>query len=195
MLEEWLKQLRQMKDVAVATVDETGCPQVRIIDIMLVEGDKLYLVTARGKDFYRQLCSGGYAAIVGMNAHYQSIRVSGPVERLPEQKLWIDRVFEANPTMAGVYPGESRYILEAFCLTVQKAEYFDLSDEPINRQAIGVEKGFDITSACIGCGLCAANCPQSCIATVVPYLIEQAHCLHCGLCAENCPQGAIIRKG
>ena len=194
MLEQWLQELRRIKDVAVATVDAMGRPRVRIIDIMLVEGDKLYFVTARGKDFYRELLSSGQAAVVGMNEHYQSIRVSGPVERLSEQKLWVERVFEANPSMEGVYPGESRSILEAFCLSVQESEYFDLSGEPINRQAIGVEKGFTITRACIGCGLCAVNCPQGCIAEGVPYRIEQAHCLHCGLCAENCPQGAIIQK-
>lgn len=47
--------LREIKDVAFATVDEDGEPQVRIIDVMLVDDDKLYFCTARGKDFYSQL--------------------------------------------------------------------------------------------------------------------------------------------
>lgn len=195
MVEKWLQELRRIKDVAVATVDSAGRPQVRIIDVMLVEDDKLYLVTARGKDFHRELLASGRAAVVAMNEAYQSFRVSGPVVRLSEQTYWVDRIFAANPVMESVYPGESRYILDAFCLTVEEGEWFDLGAEPITRQAIGREKGFVITDSCVGCGLCAANCPQQCIVSGAPYAIKQAHCLHCGLCAENCPAGAIIRKG
>ena len=46
-----LQILREIKDVSFASVDEQGNPQVRIIDVMLVEGDKLYFCTSRGKDF------------------------------------------------------------------------------------------------------------------------------------------------
>ena len=35
--QDCLQILRQIKDVAFATVDENGLPQVRIIDVMLVE--------------------------------------------------------------------------------------------------------------------------------------------------------------
>ena len=49
-----LNILREIKDVAFATVDENNQPQVRIIDVMLVEDNKLYFCTARGKDFYKQ---------------------------------------------------------------------------------------------------------------------------------------------
>ena len=37
--------LREIKDVAIATVDDEGKPQVRIIDVMIVEKDKLYFCT------------------------------------------------------------------------------------------------------------------------------------------------------
>ena len=39
---KYLKILRKIKDVAFATVDEEGKSQVRIIDIMIAEGEKLY---------------------------------------------------------------------------------------------------------------------------------------------------------
>ena len=42
-----LEILREIKDVAFATVDEKGLPQIRIIDVMLVENEKLYFCTAR----------------------------------------------------------------------------------------------------------------------------------------------------
>ena len=37
-----LEILRKIKDVSFATVDEKGLPQVRIIDVMIVEDEKLY---------------------------------------------------------------------------------------------------------------------------------------------------------
>ena len=49
--QECLGLLRQVKDVAFATVDASGLPQVRIIDVMLVEQGALYFCTARGTAF------------------------------------------------------------------------------------------------------------------------------------------------
>lgn len=40
-----LQILRDIKDVAFATVDENGHPQIRIIDVMIVENEKLYFCT------------------------------------------------------------------------------------------------------------------------------------------------------
>ena len=62
--------LREIKDVAFATVDANGLPQIRIIDVMIVEDEKLYFCTARGKDFYKQLKNHPYVAITGMNKKY-----------------------------------------------------------------------------------------------------------------------------
>ena len=199
--QECLRILRDIKDVAFATVDEQGAPQVRIIDVMLVEEGKLYFCTARGKDFYRQLMASGHVAVTGMNREYQMVRLSGKIRKLPEQKAWIDRIFEENPSMKGVYPGESRYILEPFCMEEGQAEFFDLGKSPIYRESfcLGQEKrklkGFEITDACVGCGECMQSCPQQCVEEGNPYVIRQENCLHCGLCQENCPVQAIERRG
>lgn len=72
-----LQILREIKDVSFASVDEQGNPQVRIIDVMLVEGDKLYFCTSRGKDFHRQLLQHPQIAITGMNSVYQMVRCRG----------------------------------------------------------------------------------------------------------------------
>lgn len=200
-VQECLQILRDVKDVAFSTVDEHGFPQVRVIDVMLVEKGRLYFCTARGKDFYRQLMASGRVAVVGMNSEYQMVRVTGRVRKLSEQKLWIDRIFEENPSMKDVYPKESRYILEPFCLDEGQAEFFDLGKSPIYRESFSLGegkielKGFTITEGCIGCGECRKNCPQQCIEEGSPFAIRQENCLHCGLCQENCPVQAIERRG
>lgn len=192
--------LRSIKDCAFATIDENGMPQNRIIDVMIVEDEALYFLTARGKHFYSQLTNGGYAAVTGLNSEWQTVRLVGKVERLSDQKHWIDRIFELNPSMNSVYPGESRYILEPFCIRDGELEFFDLSKSPIYRESFSIgkgvihTKGFLITDACIGCGLCADNCPQQCIDDGEPYMIRQQNCLHCGLCYENCPAQAIVKR-
>lgn len=87
-----LRILRDVKDVAFATVDEKGLPQIRIIDVMLMENEKIYFCTARGKDFYAQLMRDNYIAITAVNKDFQMVRLSGTVEKLTEQK----KGFEIN---------------------------------------------------------------------------------------------------
>ena len=208
-----------IKDVAFATVNDEGKPEVRIIDVMIVEQNKLYFCTGRGKDFYRQLLKHPDVAVTGLNKDFQMVRLSGKTEKLADQRQWIDRIFEENPVMNGVYPGESRYILEPFCISKGELEFFDLGKSPIYRESFAFggeealdealqekgkeaiscraprEKGFLITDACIGCGKCMRGCPQQCITKGTPFLIHQENCLHCGLCFENCPVQAIVHRG
>lgn len=198
-----LKMLREIKDVAFATVDENGKPQVRIIDVMIAEDEKLYFCTARGKDFYCQLIGSGDVAITGMNREYQMVRLSGRAKKLDDNKKWIDRIFEENPSMNDVYPDDSRYVLEPFCIDNGEVEFFDLGKSPIVRNSFilgtgekeNCIKGFTITEKCIECGKCANLCPQQCISEGTPYQIKDENCLHCGLCFENCPAEAIERRG
>ena len=198
--QDCLRMLREMRDVVFATVDGQGRPRARIIDVMMVEEGKLYFCTARGKDFYQELTQNGYVAIAGLNREWQTVRLTGKAVRLADTKRWIDRIFEENPSMNDVYPGESRYILDPFCISAGELEFFDLGKTPVQRESFAfggnspLEKGFFITDGCIGCGTCAENCPQKCIEEGAPYVIHQENCLHCGLCAENCPTESIVRR-
>jgi len=49
---------------------------------------------------------------------------------------------------------------------------------------------------CRKCGICAKNCPVSCISgdKNTPYVIDQAKCIKCGLCMEKCPFKAIFKN-
>ena len=135
-----------------------------------------------------------------MTENYQTIRLIGKVEHLSNGKEWIDKIFKNNPVMNEVYPDESRYILEPFCINNGTLEYFDLSTMPIYREYAtlgntqGLVKGFEITAQCISCGLCSKKCPQNCIISGSKYIIQQENCLHCGLCYETCPVKAVKRR-
>ncbi|MGI6203920.1 MAG: 4Fe-4S binding protein [Anaerovoracaceae bacterium] len=199
--QDCLQMLRGIKDVSFATVDEGGMPHNRIIDVMIVEEGRLVFCTARGKDFYRQLTANPHVAVSGLNRNWQMIRLTGDVKKPDDGKKWIDRIFDENPSMNDVYPGESRYILDPFVIESGNVEFFDLGTSPIHRESFGFggskvrEKGFFITDSCIGCGTCKSNCPQQCIDEGTPFAIRQESCLHCGLCFENCPADAIRRRG
>ncbi len=195
-----LKLLREIKDVSFGTVDKKGNPQVRIIDVMYVDENSLYFLTARGKDFYHELIQNSKVSICALTNDFKSIRILSSVKKVDDQNLWLNKIFLENPAMNDVYPGESRYILEVFCLDKGEVEFFDLSVNPIFRKTFSLnngkiaEKGFEISDDCIQCGNCHDNCPQGIINKGNPYKIQQEHCLHCGLCFENCPISAISRK-
>ncbi|MBM7000344.1 4Fe-4S binding protein [bacterium] len=200
--QDCLRTLREIKDVSFATVDAEGHPQIRIIDVMLVQDGALYFCTSRGKDFHAQLLRDPHVAIVGMTRDFKMVRLAGEARFVTDDPhAWIDRIFDQNPSMNDVYPGTSRYVLDPFVIDNGCVELFDLGVSPIYRQTFSLgdapthPQGFQITDACIGCGTCARTCPQQCIAPGEPFVIAQEHCLHCGLCYENCPVQAIVRRG
>lgn len=195
-----LNILRAVKDVSFASVDAQGNPQVRIIDVMIVENEKLYFCTSRGKEFHRQILEHPIIAVTGMNTAYQMVRLQGEAVRLEQQNYWIERIFAENPSMKEVYPDKSRRILDAFVICDAQLEFFDLGKQPIERLYFSIgsksekKPGFLIQNTCIQCGSCMRECPQQCIAEGTPFIIRQNNCLHCGLCAEVCPIHAVIKR-
>ena len=139
-VQDCLNTLRELRDVTFSTVSPDGKPQARVIDVMLAEEGRLIFCTSRGKDFHAQLMERGYVAVTGLTKDYKMIRLNGKAKLLPKKKLWIDRIFDANPSMNDVYPGESRYILEPFCVDEGQLECFDLNVSPIERESFALGK-------------------------------------------------------
>lgn len=206
---DYLRILRdEIHSAVIATVDGEGLPFARVIDIMLADDSSVCFITAKGKEFYRQLMDKPYVAISGMcggggTMDKKAISIRGKVRNIGAEKL--PEVFEQNPYMTEIYPQEeSRTALEVFQVYEGSGEYFDLSVKPIFREQFilgeGKEdtthtKGYFITDRCHGCRICYSKCPQKCIdLSVKPLVINQANCLHCGNCMAACPFGAVEKR-
>ena len=193
---EELKFLRKIKSASFATVEE-GKPHVRIIDVMLVEDQKIYFTTARGKSFYRQLKENPFVSIVALDETYRKVRVSGPVKLV--DRSYVDKIFNENPMMNDIYPGEKRDILDAFCIDKGVGEILDLSSMPLRRKRFSFggemkrEVGYKITKTCIACGICKERCPENAIDEGEIFEIKGEFCIECGRCYEKCPVDAIVK--
>ena len=197
-----LKKMQLVGVLAFATVDSGGAPQIRNISAIHYEESALYFFTARGKNFCKELIEDGRVQILCYTKYKEMIRLSGKAYAVAdeEQKRWRDIIFEEQPYLANVYPGDTRSIGVIFCIDEAEIEYFNLGVNPIFREtyvlgnAKKTEKGYFITNSCIGCGTCRAVCPQRCVDEGTPYVIRQNNCLHCGNCYENCLVKAIERR-
>lgn len=196
-----LEKLKLIGVLSFATVDAEGNPQIRNISAIHYEPDGMYFFTARGKNFCRELLENGKVQILGYTRFKEMIRLSGKAVPAPgeEQKKWMDVIFEEQPYLANVYPGKTKEIGIIFLIRAMEIEYFNLGVNPIFREIYTIgdkrqtPKGYQITSACVGCGICIGVCPQRCIMEDSPCRIQPEHCLHCGACFEACPARAIVR--
>lgn len=208
MTSDYLNILKnEIHSTVFATVDENGHPVARVIDIMLVDEESLYFITAKGKEFYRHLTEKKYVAISGMTGGKDSlskkaISIRGKAENIGSDRL--DEVFKENPYMAEIYPDKgSRMALTVFRIAEGVGEFFNLSTKPITRDTFYIgdqmpkeKKGdYIITDRCKSCGMCYSKCPQKCIDTdATPYIINQKNCLHCGNCIAVCPFNAVEKN-
>ena len=148
--ETCVKKLSYIGVLYFATVDEHGAPQVRNISAIHYEPDALYFFTARGKEFCRQLLADGRVQISGYTMYKENIRLSGRAAPVPEeeQEKWIRTIFEEQPYLENVYPGDTKKIGIVFCIRGFSIEYFNLGVNPIFRETytlgdVGVkEKGY-----------------------------------------------------
>lgn len=198
-----LQKLQYVGVLAFATVDGYGNPQIRNISAIHYEPDAMYFFTAKGKDFCKELLADGRVQILGYTKYKEMIRLSAKAVSVPEtdQLKWIDTIFDEQPYLSNVYPGDTRKLAGiVFQITDAEIEYFNLGVNPIFRESYVIgngnisPKGYCITGSCVGCGTCLKNCPQRCIEPGEPYRIKQEHCLHCGNCYEVCPVKAVEKR-
>lgn len=190
--------VKEIHSATIATLGKDGYPQTRIIDMMHYDEGGVYFLTAKGKAFYEQLVKQKFVAISATKDKV-SVSLRGKVKNIGKEKLGV--LFDENPYMKEIYPGDTRDALEVFCLYEAQGEYFDISvpahvrrDSVVIGKVSVVTEGYDVKDGCIGCKLCYSVCPQKCIdITKKPVVIDQHRCLHCGRCAEICPKQVIQR--
>lgn len=195
---EYLQILKnEIHSTTFATIGADGHPQVRIIDIMLADENSVYFITARGKEFYRQLEEQNYVAISGV-ADKKAIWLRGKVRQVSSE--FVDDVFRENPYMNDIYPVGKRDAIVVYQIYEADGEYMDISQRPVFRDVFVLGKaevqtnGYYITDTCVSCAACLEVCPQDCITKASPYIINQHHCIHCGRCAEVCPSKAVVHQ-
>ena len=198
---DYLKFLvEEIYSTTVATIGSDGHPQTRIIDMMYYDADGVYFLTAKGKAFYEQLMEQQYVAI-SATKDKRAVSLRGNVKNIGKKNLTL--MFEKNPYMKEIYPGDTWEALEVFQLYEAQGEHFDISNpSKIVRDTILIGKGekiqigYFVGQKCISCKLCYSVCPQKCIdVSGKPVVIDQNHCLHCGRCAEICPKQCIQKRG
>ena len=117
---DYLKLLvDEIHSTTVATIGSDGHPQTRIIDMMYYDEEGVYFLTATGKTFYDQLMEQQYVAI---SATKEKIAVSlrGRIKNIGKKNL--DIMFERNPYMKKIYPGDTKDAIEVFRLYEAQGE-------------------------------------------------------------------------
>lgn len=198
-----LQKLQLVGVLSFATVDGDGNPQIRCISAIHYDEESFYFFTARGKNFCRELLENARVQILAYTRFKEMIRLSAMAAPVSNERQCdcINTIFDEQPYLANVYPGDTRKIGIVFEIKDAEIEYFNLGVNPIFREVYTIGngkaefKGYKITDKCIGCGKCAKICPQRCICSGNPFKIITENCLHCGACFESCPVKAIERMG
>lgn len=220
---DYLKILtEEIHSAVVATLDKNGRPVTRCIDMMLYDENNVYFLTAKGKNFYEELMSQKYISLSAIKGKL-CISLSGAVENIGSEKL--DEIFEKNPYMKKIYPGDTRNALEVFKFTDAEGNFFDITNPShvtrgfftlgkADSESEKIKSGYFVKNGCTGCGKCYSACPQKCISFVKhksgtennavrieksrapeKAVIDQNRCLHCGRCVPVCPVKAIKKIG
>lgn len=191
--------MEEIHSATVATIGADGHPQPRVIDMMLWDDKGVYFLTAKGKEFYRQIMEQQFISVSATKGKV-AVSLRGKVKNIGSERL--NEIFEKNVYMKKIYPDDTRTALEVFCVYEANGEYFDISDPShVVRDGFVIgdtevkQTGYFAGRGCIRCKLCYSVCPQKCIdLSGKPVVIDQNRCLHCGRCAEICPKQVIEKR-
>lgn len=82
-----------------------------VIDMMLWDDRGVYFLTAKGKEFYRQIMEQQFIAVSATKGK-ASVSLRGKVKNIGSERL--DEIFEKNVYMKEIYPDDTRTTLEVF---------------------------------------------------------------------------------
>lgn len=181
--------------VSIATVRD-GMPESRIISLQRFTDGNVYLMTSRGKAFYRQLKEHPYisAATLVEDTHH-AFRLKAMVEEVTDPEPYREYA-QNNPGTMRMYRFNTD-LIALFKLVKGSGEIFHLyRDDMVRRlpfgfggESCGEAVHYAITEACTGCGACFANCAEQAIAKTADgrYMIRKMDCDDCGICYTKCP--------
>lgn len=92
----FLNNILKIHSVAVSTIDNNGLPNSRIIDMMYIEDNCLYFLTARGKNLYNEIKENNYIAF-SCQKYNKAYSLKGYVEQVDQK--YLDILFEHNKYM------------------------------------------------------------------------------------------------
>ena len=140
---KYVTMFRQVKIASAATVDAGGHPQSRIINIMIANEDGMYIVTSKGKPFYKQLAACGEIALSAMCPECQSLKFTGRL-RIADKK-WVDEEV-------------SGFFITDACIGCGRCA------EECPQKCITPGESYQIVgNHCLRCGLCQETCPVGAI--------------------------------
>jgi ferredoxin len=124
--------------------------------------------------------------------------------RMPENYLALFRVPSKDEgkrfaeTRKPRFEAFARTIMEGKRLLPEKAmlanRWQSYVTNPLFYAFVVKDKGFWVTSACIGCGMCTTACPLSNITMTGGRPKWNGNCTHCMACITSCPTKAIEYK-
>ncbi len=85
--------VNDIHSTVIATIDNENKPVTRVIDMMLYDDQGVYFLTAKGKEFYKQLMAQKYIAL-SATKNKISISLRGYIENIGYEKL--DEMFDKN---------------------------------------------------------------------------------------------------
>ena len=97
--------VNEFHSATMATIGADGHPVTRIIDLMLWDESGVYFLTAKGKSLYTQLMEQKFIAL-SATADKRAISLRGKIKNIHSEKL--EEIFERNPYMKGIYPGDTK---------------------------------------------------------------------------------------
>lgn len=125
-MKEALDFLRDNNEIAFATLGEDNCPQLRVFQIMKMEGTTLWFATGPHKRVYAELQENPAVEILAKKGNV-SVRASGDaVFDVPDETC--REIYDTNPVLSRLYADYTALVY--FRVEIDRLDYYDLTPTP-----------------------------------------------------------------